>query len=57
MQYRYFLIDHGLRLPPEEFVAEDDEEARRLARQSMNGHEIEIWQDDRLVVMLTNPSS
>jgi hypothetical protein len=54
--YRYFLIDHGLRLPPEEFVAEDYAEARHLAQQFKNGYEIEIWQDDRLVVTLTNAS-
>ena len=56
MQYRYFLIDNGLRHPPEEFEAESDDEARSLAQKFMNGNDIEVWQGDRLVVMLGNAS-
>ena len=53
MQYRYFLIDGlGQRLPREEFMAENDDDARRLAQKFMDGHAIEIWQEDRLVLAL-----
>ena len=56
MQYRYFLIDNGLRFPPQDFAAENDDEANRLALQFMNGNDIEVWQDDRLVIALNKQS-
>ncbi len=57
MLYRYFLIDDfGLRLPAKEFTAGNDDEARSLAHQLMNGKVIEVWQDARLVVMLGKAS-
>ena len=57
MLYRYFLIDDfGLRLPANEFTAENDEEARSLARQFTDGKVIEVWQDARLVVTLDKTS-
>jgi hypothetical protein len=49
--YAYFLED-GHIMSRVEIVAEDDAEATQKARQYLDGHDIEVWQEARKVTLL-----
>jgi hypothetical protein len=53
-EYRAYLIDelgHILR-PAKAINAETDEEAIKVARQLVQDHDIELWQEARRVIIL-----
>ncbi|MBR0755355.1 hypothetical protein JQ604_24490 [Bradyrhizobium jicamae] len=35
-------------------LCDDDEEAKRLAKQLVDGHDVELWQGTRMVATLPN---
>ena len=52
--YRVFFIDgtDHISRPPEIIDCEDDETATATARKFVDGHDVELWLDDRLVVRI-----
>ena len=49
-EYRAYILDedgHVDRAIP--FLCPDDESAKKFARQLVDGHDVELWQGDRLI--------
>jgi len=53
--YRAYTInaDGHITQPPMVFSAEDDEEASSQAKVLANGHALEVWREDHLIVRLS----
>jgi len=47
--YAYFIADDGRISKRVALVSDDDEEAKRFARQMVDGHAIELWQEARMI--------
>jgi hypothetical protein len=48
--YYAYLIGHDGRISQRvELVREDDEEAKRVTKQMVDGHAIELWQEARMI--------
>jgi hypothetical protein len=48
--YYAYLIGHDGRISQRaELVCEDDEEAKRVTKQMVDGHAIELWQEARMI--------
>jgi hypothetical protein len=49
--YRFYMIkkDGHVAGPPTDVFAADDTTAVQVARQRLDGHDIEIWQEQRIV--------
>lgn len=56
MMYRFYTLDRDGRIhsPPVERDCADDDAARKHGRKILDGHDIEVWQQDRLVVRLSH---
>jgi len=56
-QYRFYRVkkDGHIVQPPAVHEYARDDEALKEAKQRLNGHNIEIWQDKRLVAYLVPP--
>jgi hypothetical protein len=54
--YRVYQLDESghIHSPPETFECEGDEAAIQRAERMVDGHAIEIWQLDRLVIRLSS---
>jgi len=51
--YRIHFIDQGHMKRPEQIIeSADDYEAIKKAQQAVDGHDVELWDDRRLVVRL-----
>jgi hypothetical protein len=53
-EYRLYTVDKGGHVdgPPEVFSCGNDEAAINMARYLVDGHDVELWQLDRLVTRL-----
>lgn len=52
----YILNDDGhISQPPKEITGEDDDDAIEQAKAVLNGHDVEVWRRDRLIVRLSSP--
>jgi hypothetical protein len=52
-EYRAYVVGlDGHILSSREFVAADDDAALELTRQFVDGHDIELWNDERFVAKL-----
>ncbi|HWN52178.1 MAG TPA: hypothetical protein VNO18_20570, partial [Xanthobacteraceae bacterium] len=53
--YRVYQLDEDghIRSPPKVFRCESDEAAIQRAERMVDGHDIELWQLDRLVIRLS----
>ena len=53
-EYRVYLVDKDGHVdgPPDGFTCESDEAAIERAKHLIGGHDIELWQMDRLVIRL-----
>ena len=47
--YAYFIADDGRISKRVALVSDDDEEAKRFAKQMVDGHAIELWQEARMI--------
>ena len=47
--YAYFIADDGRISKRVAIVSDDDEEAKRFARQLVDGHAIELWHEARKI--------
>ena len=49
--YRVFFLDEGAHVvkPPIDIECANDHEASKKAQQLVDGHDTELWQDDRLI--------
>jgi hypothetical protein len=57
-EYRaYTLGPDGLILSSKGFAADDDMAAREQARQLVDGHDVELWAGERLVVRMNTGRS
>lgn len=55
LEYRaYVLGKNGRIMKRRDFEAADDKDALQHARQYVDGNDVEVWQLDRLVKLLTN---
>ena len=52
--YAYFTGDDGHITSRVTVLAVNDEEAKRLAKQSVDGHAVELWQEGRQIAIF-NP--
>jgi hypothetical protein len=58
-EYRLYQLDKAGHIdgPPDGIVCESDEAAIERAKHFVNGHDIEVWQLDRLVVRLPSQNN
>lgn len=55
LTYRAYVLDkNGHVMKRHDFEAVHDEDALRHARQYVDGHDVEVWQLDRVVKLLTS---
>jgi 3-deoxy-D-manno-octulosonate 8-phosphate phosphatase KdsC-like HAD superfamily phosphatase len=47
--YAYFIALDGCISKRVALVSDDDEEAKRFAKQMLDGHAIELWQEARMI--------
>lgn len=54
--YRFYSIKHDGHIagPAKDFEAARDDEATRIAKSLVNGHDIEVWEGQRLVAYVTS---
>jgi hypothetical protein len=52
--YRAYLVDgqSHIRRAPHKFESDDDEEAITQAKQFVDGHDVELWEHDRVVALI-----
>ena len=50
--YAYIIGDDDHIVDRVEIVGQDDEEAKRLAEQLVDGHAVELWQQARMIARL-----
>jgi hypothetical protein len=51
--YRAYLLSHGGRvIQRHDFVSGDDSKAIQHARQYVDGHDVEVWQRERMITFL-----
>ena len=50
--YAYIIGDDDHIVDRVEIVGQDDEEAKRLAEQLVDGHAVELWQEARMIARL-----
>ena len=53
--YRIYFLDRNGRIagPPEVIDCEDDEHAKKTARQQVDGKDVELWDGSRMVDKIT----
>jgi hypothetical protein len=51
----YFLDESGHIVKARDLVLKDDAEAISVAKQLINGHDVEVWERDRKVASLKRP--
>jgi hypothetical protein len=56
-EYRVYHLDASGHVdgPPDDFTCKDDDTAIARAKQLVDGHDVELWDLDRLVVRLESP--
>lgn len=54
-EYRFYLIGDGGHVagPPVQYVGPNDTTAIKEAKRLVDGHDVEIWQSERVVAYLT----
>ncbi|WP_164934901.1 hypothetical protein [Bradyrhizobium zhanjiangense] len=57
MEYRVYSLDaEGHIFSVREITCADDEEAKRLTRAMLDGHDLEVWDRSRRVAVIKSPS-
>ena len=54
MEYQIYTLNDRNKIagPPQNVVCENDQEAIQLAKQWLDGHDIEVWQGAQVVIRL-----
>ena len=52
--YAYFTVDGGHITNRVAILAVNDEEAKRLAKQLVDGHAVELWQESRKIAIFNH---